>query len=210
MCLLLETIRYENGMFQNLHYHQERMDASRKALFGRVENLDLEEILTKEIALRKSGLSAESPVHSTGLFKCRVVYDTQIRHMKWIPYQLPKIHSLKIVYSDEIEYAHKFERRDVINELFQKRDEADDILIVKNAYITDTSFCNILFHNGKDWITPSFPLLKGTQRRFLLEKERIITAEIKPADLKNFSKARLINAMIRFEDALDIHIQNIV
>ncbi len=209
MCLLLETIRFENGQFQNLHLHQLRMDVSRKALFNVAENIDLETALTKEIEFRQSGLSEEKPVPNKGLFKCRVIYGTHIKSAEWISYKYPEIHSIKMVYSDEIEYYHKHESRDVLNELYQKRGAADDILIVKNGFITDTSFCNILFYNGKNWVTPSFPLLNGTQRQYLLKKEQILTAEITPADLRNFSKARLINAMIRFEDALDVDISNI-
>jgi len=209
MCLLLETIRFENGQFQNLHLHQLRMDASLKALFKNSEKIDLEKALTKEIEFRQSGLSEEKPVPDKGLFKCRVIYNTQIKSMEWVPYGYPEIHSLKMVYSDEIEYYHKHEKRDVLNELYQKRGAADDILIIKKGFITDTSFCNILFYNGKNWITPSFPLLNGTQRRYLLEKEQIVPAEITTSDLENFSKARLVNAMIRFEDALDVDISNI-
>ena len=202
MCLLLETIRFENGAFQNLRYHQERMEASRKALFPNSKTNDLEATLRKE-------MKARTDISRTGLFKCRVVYDTQIRVIEWIPYNFPKIHSLKMVFSDKIEYSYKYEDRKALNQLFKEKGHADDILIVKNGLITDTSFCNILFYNGKNWITPSFPLLKGTQRRNLLEREYIIPAEITPFDLKNFSKARLINAMIRFEDTLDIDIQDI-
>jgi 4-amino-4-deoxychorismate lyase len=114
-----------------------------------------------------------------------------------------------MVFPSELEYSYKYEDRKAINKLFKEKGPADDILIVKKGLITDTSFCNILFYNGKNWITPSFPLLKGTQRRYLLEQERIIPAEISTSDLQNFSKARLINAMIRFEDSLDIDIQDI-
>ncbi len=202
MCLLLETIRFENGAFQNLQYHQERLEASRKALFPKSKTIDLETALRKEMA-------AKTDIQRAGLFKCRVVYGSQIKVVEWIPYNLPKIKSLKMVFPSELEYSYKYEDRKAINELFKEKGPADDILIVKKGLITDTSFCNILFYNGKNWITPSFPLLKGTQRRYLLEQERIIPAEISTSDLQNFSKARLINAMIRFEDSLDIDIQDI-
>lgn len=202
MCLLLETIRYENGRFRNLSFHQQRMDASQKALFGISGKIDLEGVL-------KQKLEEENPGLERGLFKCRVIYNTEIKKAEWIPYRLPDIHSLKIIHSDDIDYSLKFAERSVLNNLFAKRENSDDILIVKNGFVTDTSFCNILFYNGRNWITPAFPILKGTQRSYLLEKEQILTAEIKPSDLVNFSKARLINAMIRFEDALDIDINNI-
>ncbi|MBE0650442.1 MAG: aminotransferase class IV [Bacteroidales bacterium] len=202
MCQLLETILYENGRFRNLSFHQQRVDDSQKALFGIYGKIDLEGVL-------KQNLAKENLVFERGLFKCRVIYDTEIKKVEWIPYQLPEIRSLKIIHSDDIEYSLKYAERSVLNNLFAKRENADDILIVKNGFVTDTSFCNILFYNGRDWITPAFPILKGTQRSYLLEKEQILTAEIKPTDLVNFSKARLINAMIRFEDALDIDINNI-
>ncbi len=209
MCLLLETIRYENGQFENLRYHQQRMDASRKALFNDSMKIDLEAALIKEIEFRKTGHPKEKLLPGKGLFKCRVIYDTQIRSVEWLHYKYPEIHSLKMVCSDEIEYSHKYAKRDILNQLLEKKDTADDILIKKNGFITDTSFCNILFYNGRNWVTPSFPLLNGTQRQYLLGKEQILTAEITPADLGNFSKVRLINAMIRFEDALDVDISNI-
>lgn len=202
MCLLLETIRYENGRFRNLRLHQQRMEASQKVRFGVSGKVDLESFLMQK-------LSEEDSVPDKGLYKCRVVYDTEIRKTEWVPYQLPKIQSLKIVKTDDVEYSLKYADREALNRLFEKRGNADDILIVKNGFITDTSFCNILFYNGRNWITPAFPLLKGTQRSYLLEKEQILTAEITPSDLVNFSKARLINAMIRFEDTLDINIRNI-
>ena len=92
--------------------------------------------------------------------------------------------------------------------MLQKGD-ADDIIIVKNGLITDSSFANLLFFNGLQWLTPAQPLLKGTQRAKLLEQEQVITAEIRTADLSNFIKVRLVNAMLRFEDEVDILIDSI-
>ena len=114
-----------------------------------------------------------------------------------------------MVFDDTINYNLKFENREKINQLFAKREQCDEILIVKNGLVTDTSFCNILFFNGKKWLTPEKPLLKGIQRQFLINNEIVETANISPSDLHNFTKARLVNAMIGFEDALDIIIENI-
>lgn len=47
------------------------------------------------------------------------------------------------------------------------------------------------------------------QRAKLLHEEKIKTADIRVEDLKYFDKARLINAMIRFEDQLDVPVENI-
>jgi 4-amino-4-deoxychorismate lyase len=197
MCRLLETIRCENGVLQNLSQHQERLDNSQKALFSSFQSICLK-MLTVPQGFKNA------------LFKCRVIYSESIESVEFLPYQLPKIQSLKIVVNDEIQYHHKFADRSEIQKLFNLRAKADDILIVKNGLITDTSYANIVFFDGKNWFSPSKPLLQGTQRAKLLAEMKIIPASITPADLSRFSKARLINAMIRFEDELDVNIGSII
>lgn len=140
------------------------------------------------------------------IYKCRIVYSESIEKIEFLPYSFPKINSLNLVEDNTISYAHKYLDRSNLEKLFTLRQGCDDVLIVKNGLITDTSFCNILFFNGKKWLTPERPLLKGTQRQFLLDNEIIETASITPYDLRNFEKARLINAMIGFDNALDIDI----
>jgi len=196
---LLETIRFDSGVFSNLELHHKRMNNSRKALFNCDDEINLDLSLSKFV----------TKIKSHGLFKCRVVYDTQIRSIEFVPYKIPQIKSLKIVSCNEIEYSHKYAVRDEINKLMAQKGNADDVIILKNGLITDSSFANLLFCNGKQWLTPDFPLLAGTQRAKLLELNRIVTADIQLSDITNFTKARLINAMIRFEDEVDIVVDNI-
>lgn len=196
MFRLLETIRCENGELQNLPYHQARMDASISELFKTNNVLFLEKIPV--------------PDHCKhGLYKCRVVYEKVIESVEFFPYHLPSIKSLKII-NDEINYDYKFADRSALHKLFDKKGKFDDILIVKNGLITDTSYANIIFFNGKNWLTPAFPLLNGTQRAKLLDEEKILPAEIHVSDLKHFQHARLINALISFEDKLEIKIEHII
>ena len=202
MCRLLEAIRYENGRFDHLKYHRQRMKYSQKIRFG----MESEPSLLSSLQKAKEEQFADL---ENGLFKCRVVYDSQIREIRFLPYVLPVIRSLRLVRCDDLDYSLKYEDRSRLNLLFGQRGGADDILIVKNGWITDTSYCNVLFFNGKRWLTPEQPLLKGTQRAALLETERVETARIRPGDLKLFSGIRLINAMIRFEDKLDIPMENV-
>jgi len=205
---LLETIRFDNSRFDNLAYHQQRMNRSRKVLLGREDEIDLKEYFYNSSFQSALGSAIPTP-NEHRLFKCRLVYSTTIEKVEFFPYHLPKIHSLRLVIDDEIDYSHKYIDRQAIEKLLAKKDDCDDILIVKNGLITDTSFANILFFNGKEWITPAFPLLKGTRRAQLLDEEKIRTADIHIEDLKYFKKARLVNAMIRFEDKVDILVENI-
>ncbi len=191
MCRFLETIRCENGVLQNLKYHQTRLDYSQAILLKSYHSINLNELIVPKDC-------------ENGLFKCRIIYSESLESLEFLPYMLPKISSLKLVVNNEIDYSHKFANRSEIQKLFEKRGLADDILIVKNGLITDTSFANILFFDGKRWLTPEKPLLKGTQRENLLRQGLIFQADISPASLSDFSKARLINAMIRFEDKIDV------
>jgi 4-amino-4-deoxychorismate lyase len=88
-------------------------------------------------------------------------------------------------------------------------DASEEILIVKNGLVTDTSFSNIVFYDGSDWITPDPPLLKGTKRTRYLRDGEIRTMKIRSSDISHFEKARLINAMLDLDDSADIHIRDI-
>jgi 4-amino-4-deoxychorismate lyase len=89
--------------------------------------------------------------------------------------------------------------RDTLNRLVERKGQADEILIIKNGLITDTSIANVAFLDKDDhWITPATPLLKGTTRERLLSENRIVEAEIKLADLPKFTQMAMLNAMVGF------------
>jgi 4-amino-4-deoxychorismate lyase len=114
-------------------------------------------------------------------------------------YKKREISSLKLVYCDDISYRFKSTCRDRLSELYALRDECDDVLIVKNSLITDTSIANIAFFDSIRWVTPASPLLKGTTREKLLREGKIFEENIHVDDLERFSKVALMNAMIDFD-----------
>ena len=103
------------------------------------------------------------------------------------------------MYDDTIEYAKKSTDRERIDTLFELREECDDILIVKNGHITDTSIANIALYKEGLWYTPTSPLLRGTTRQRLLESGFLHTTDIKVQDLHKYSKIALLNAMVDFD-----------
>lgn len=182
MFRLVESIKVLDGAIHNLEYHQERMDRSVYTLTGRRNLLSLfDELFVSE-------------EFSYGLYKCRVVYSDRIELVEFIPYRRRDIRSLQIVHGN-IDYSCKYEDRSVIDELFRKRGECDDILIIKNGLVTDTSFSNIAFSDGKTWYTPAEPLLEGTRRSRLVAERTLEKCNIKPDDMKNFICVSMINAM---------------
>jgi 4-amino-4-deoxychorismate lyase len=197
MSQLIESIKLLDGNFHNLFYHERRMIRSLEELYGSEDDFHLEKFLNTVEAPKK------------GLYKCRIVYDDNTRDVEFIPYSPKSIKTLRIVHHNGISYAFKYANRKTIDKLFEKREGCDDILIIKNGKVTDSSFSNIVFKNGKDWITPWHPLLAGTMRQKLIEMNKITPEKILEEDIKSFQSFKLINAMMEF-DGPEIEVSNIV
>ncbi len=191
MPLLLETIRIHNGEIENLEYHQQRFDHSRKVLFGDTSTLNL-----------KSKIIA--PPH--GLIRCRILYDTDIRSVEYIPYTPRDLKTFTVVKSD-IDYSHKFADRSMLENLKSLYPQSDEIIIEKDGYLTDTTISNIAFLKDGGWITPSNPLLHGTMRAKLLKEGFLKERPICKEEISSFQGFALINAMIGFVPINDFHIK---
>nr|BAM75700.1 conserved hypothetical protein [uncultured microorganism] len=179
----LETIKSFNGEIFNLLYHQRRYESVLKSL-GIRDFKNLQDYLNPPLS---------------GLYRCRLTYDKQNIKVSYHKYEKRVIKSIKLVYDDKIDYSKKFTNRDELNNLFEKREDCDEILIVKNSLVTDTSMANIAFYKDSLWYTPKKPLLEGTTRARLLDDGKIIEKDIDVKDVKNYSKVALMNAMIDFD-----------
>ncbi|HCC71844.1 MAG TPA: hypothetical protein DEQ09_11945 [Bacteroidales bacterium] len=110
----------------------------------------------------------------------------------------------------EINYNYKFIDRSAINTLLKQSNGCDDIVMVKDGMITDTSYANIIVRgNDGIWYTPSGFLLRGTKREYLLNNGLIRELDITPACLKKFRELRLINTMLDIDDTDSIPISTI-
>jgi 4-amino-4-deoxychorismate lyase len=65
-----------------------------------------------------------------------------------IPYAIPEIQDFQLVENNSYDYSFKFEDRKELDKMKMKS-KAEEIIIVKNNHITDTSFSNLLFLKGK-------------------------------------------------------------
>lgn len=134
-----------------------------------------------------------------GVFKCRVVYDDESTEVSVTPYTPKTIRTLKAVTDDNIQYRHKFSDRTALENLYAMRGDCDEVLIIKEGEVTDSSFSNIVFRRSGRWYTPARPLLRGTMRQSLLEDGKIEAITIRKEDVPTFETFRLINAMIGFD-----------
>ena len=189
--LLMETIKIEDGKVANLAYHQARFDRGRRDIFNSKERLKLSSFIKPP---------------PKGLYRCRILYSHKIESVEYIPYVPKEISILKIIPST-IEYSYKYANRDELNSLLQEQPDADEIIIEKEGYLTDTTISNIAFYNGKQWFTPEVPLLQGTMRAKLIDEGFLHTKKIKKEELDNYTHVALINAMIGFKILNNIKIR---
>ncbi|BAK72274.1 MAG: aminotransferase class IV family protein [Arcobacter sp.] len=173
-----ETIKCEDFEIFNLEYHNKRISNT----IGL--NINLQEYIY--------------PI-SDELLRCKVVYDKdEIIDVLYFPYKKREIKSFKIIIDDEIDYSKKYLDRTKLDKLFEKRNGCDEIIIVKNDIVTDTTIANVaIFYDGC-WITSKNCLLIGTTRTRLLEEKKLIEKDITLDMLYNASKIALMNAMIDF------------
>lgn len=197
MSRFIETICIQNGEIRNLEFHQERFTKTRYKNFGLTDELDL----SNHIIISENQL--------TGKFKCRILYAETIEFIEILPYEIRKINSLKLVENNAIDYCFKSEDRTVF-ELMKDSVTEDEIIILKNGQITDTSYSNLVFFDGENWITSTSYLLNGTMRQSLLKSGKIIEEEVNPKDFNRFISFKLINVMMNLEESPELPILIIV
>lgn len=187
MYRFIESIRLENHRLQHLDWHNKRLNETRRHFFADANELDLRDYLVLPENL------------DDGVYKCRVVYDREIVDVTFHPYLPKSVHSLKLVIDDHADYSYKFENRAKLEFLLTQKGEADDILIVRDQCLTDTSYSNIALFDGLHWYTPDTYLLNGTCRQRLLAEGILRECRITLHDLARFEDIRPINAMLVLE-----------
>lgn len=137
---------------------------------------------------------------SNKLLRCKLIYDeSDILDVQYYEYKKRTIKKFKLIKDDCIEYSKKYLNRESLDNLFEKKENEDEIIIVKDGLITDTSIANIAIFDGDNWLTPKKPLLFGTTRARLIKNGDIIEKDIDVNMLKNAQKLALMNAMIDFD-----------
>ncbi len=177
--IFFETIKCEDYEVFNLNFHEDRVA---KTI---AKNLNLQDYIYPP---------------SNELLRCKVVYDeSSILSVDFFPYKKREINTFKIIEVDELEYSKKYFDRTELEQLFDKRESCDEIIIIINGLVTDTSIANIAIFDGDNWITPKKPLLVGTTRTRLLKNAELIEKDITLEMLLNSKKLALMNAMIDFD-----------
>lgn len=172
---------------KNLSYHQARLNTTIFENFGIKGDIDLNRLISPP---------------DENFYRCRVVYGKRVQKIEYLPYILKKINSFMVLEAD-INYHYKSINRDDINHLLKQKKDCDDILIIKNGKLQDTSIANIALSIDGIWLTPQNPLLEGTMRAKLLNEKKIFRKDLMIDDLKKMKKFAIMNAMVGFLELED-------
>ena len=184
---LFETIQILNGRAMHLEWHQARLDAAIRFYYK------------KDVGLKLNERIKAPAMYCKGIYKCKVSYNDHSCDIEYTPYKKRKIDTLQLVDGNKLDYSLKYTDRDELNALLKRRGTCDEVLIVKKGLITDTSFTNIVLHDGNRWLTPRIALLEGTQRNRLIQEKKIFESDISTDKLQEFKCFKLINAILDFE-----------
>ena len=197
MSQFIESIKIEDQEVFLLELHQKRVNDT-FAHFGAQGSINLEKIVKN------------LEIDEDGFFKLRIVYNLNRNYKtQLIPYAIAEIENFQLVENNTYDYAFKFEDRKEFEKMKTKA-KCEEIIIVKNNYITDTSYTNLLFLKDEIWYTPTTYLLNGVMRQHLLKENKIKETEITLQNIKEYSHFQLINSMNDFDDMFIYPIERIV
>lgn len=187
MCRFIETLRIEKGKICNVQFHNQRLN---KTLVE--NNIDLSEPVRLENIIRADKYQKRT--------KCHIDYGRTIEKITCSEYHPRMVRSLRLVEANELDYRFKYADRGSLDALFERKGDADDVLIVKNNRLTDTTIANIALFDGVRWVTPAHPLLEGTCRKRLLNEGILSVKDIFAEDIFSYRYICTLNAMLDFRE----------
>jgi 4-amino-4-deoxychorismate lyase len=180
---LVESILIKNKKIYNMPWHQARFDSSRRALFGhnvpaiKIKNcIELDKCTCHEM-------------------KCRIIYKESIESIEYLPYKRSQIQSAKLIFTEGLEYGHKFLERNALDTLYKNRGVCDEIIIINNGFVSDAYYYNLAFEKNDFLYTPQHHLLEGTKMKSLVSEGKLAVVALRADEIQDFDYVHFINAL---------------
>lgn len=204
MYLFLETMYYDYAGIRNLELHLERVQSSLIYASGGVLSGSA---YTTFIQIKEILRSFRIPGN---VQKVRMLYDDKGLELEASHLHIQYPASFRCVEVDDgFDYSYKFSDRKILDEAFDKREDSEEVILIRKGYITDSSKANLAFRKNEVWYTPYFPLLAGTTWKKLVREKKIIPRPIHVDQIKLFDGVRTFNALHLFEAAPEIPIDRV-
>ena len=202
----IETFMVRDGKLQAGDLHQKRMLRTLSDWGSKPSQPLFQSLLSDTPWLEVETYLTKQPLLPATTYRLTLEYDlTKIRAIRIVPYQRRSISKLRPIHlPEDFNYNHKYADRSFFERVKATlSDDEEPLFVREDGTITDTSFTNVLIETEEGYFTPAHPLLKGTQREYLLRCGLI--TEHDHLTLTHRLRARsllLINALLTLEDAL--------
>ncbi|NWF66074.1 MAG: aminotransferase class IV [Campylobacterales bacterium] len=192
MSQFFETIKVNRGFIHDMRLHEDRLKSTILKNFGKCEDINFKPLI--------------KPIDKA-FYRCKIHYSNRVEKVEFIEQKKRFFKSFKIVHDNSLVYDFKYSDRKKLEQILLERENCDDVIIVKNSLLTDTTIANIaLFINGV-WITPKKPLFKGIIRTKLLKSGFLKRRDLRVCDFKKCKKFAIMNSLVGFLEIKDFIIK---
>lgn len=200
--MFIESVRISQGRVMLASFHECRMSDTCMETYGR---------------FRLPPLSAiEIPDWCrAGEVKMRIVYGEDLEEVSFSKYECRDIKTLKIMeVGPDMDYHLKYADRSCIERFYNMREDCDDILMVRDGKICDTSYTNVILTDGKRKFVPSTFLLPGVMRSWLISSGEVQIGDfdvsaLVPGNKWGITHLMMINAMMPPESAIVVPLESV-
>ena len=203
----IETFMLRGGELIAGELHRERMLRTLRELGTEVSSSFLQSLLSSSPWREVEAYLTGQQVLPDTTYRLTLEYSLAgLSAIRLIPYCKRTIRALRpLPLPDGFEYSYKYADRSFFEQMkAELADDEEPLFVRPDSTITDTSFTNVLIETKAGYLTPTRPLLKGTQREGLLRAGLIAEADdLTLSALRAKAKSiLLINALLPLEEAL--------
>ena len=203
----IETFMLRGGELIAGELHRERMLRTLRGQEAETSSAFLQRLLSTAPWQEVEAYLTGQQIRPATTYRLTLEYSLAgLSAVRLVPYCKRTIRALRpIPLPDGFEYSYKYADRSFFERVKAELISDEEPLFVRpDGTITDTSFTNVLIETEAGYLTPTRPLLKGTQREGLLRAGLIAEADdLTLSTLRAKAKAiLLINALLPLEEAL--------
>ena len=203
----IETFMLRGGELIAGELHRERMLHTLRGQGAEASSAFLQRLLDPSPWREVEAYFAEQQILPATTYRLTLEYSLEgFSAIRLVPYCKRTIRALRpILLPDGFDYSYKYADRRFFERLKAELASDEEPLFVRpDGTITDTSYTNVLIETDAGYLTPTRPLLKGTQREGLLRAGLIAEADdLTLSTLRSKAKSiLLVNALLPLEEAL--------
>ena len=203
----IETFMLRGGELIAGKLHRERMLRTLRGQGAETSSAFLQSLLSTSPWQEVEAYLTEQQILPATTYRLTLEYSLAgLSAIRLVPYCKRTIRALRpLPLPDGFDYSYKYADRSFFEQMkAELADDEEPLFVRPDDTITDTSFTNVLIETKAGYLTPTRPLLKGTQREGLLQAGLIAeTDDLTLSTLRSKAKAiLLINALLPLEEAL--------